>query len=83
MNQDTGDYVAGRIEEALATDPRTHELGVRAGVHDGVVTLRGEVAGEQRRRLIAEVVREAAPGLEIRNEVTVPDLEPPGEETLS
>jgi osmotically-inducible protein OsmY len=83
VNQDTGDYVAGRIEQALATDPRTHELGVRADVRDDVVTLRGEVAGEQRRRLIAEVVREAAPGLEIRNEVTVPDLEPPGEETLS
>lgn len=83
MTEDNGDYVAGRVEQALATDPRTHELGVRADVHDGVVTLRGEVAGEQRRRLVAEVVREAAPGLEIRNEVSVPELDPPGEETLS
>jgi osmotically-inducible protein OsmY len=87
VSEDTGDYVAGRIEQALATDPRTHELGIRADVHDGVVTVWGEVAGEERRRLIAEVVAEvvgeAAPGLEIRNGVSVPELEPPGEETLS
>lgn len=76
-------YLAGRIERALADDPRTHELGIRAEVRAGVVVVRGDVAGEERRRLIADVVRDAAPGLEVRNEVSVPDLRPPGEETLS
>ncbi|HYZ55515.1 MAG TPA: BON domain-containing protein [Streptosporangiaceae bacterium] len=80
MTRDTSDYVAGRIERALASDPRTHELGIRADVRDGVVILRGEVACEQRRLLIAEVVRDAAPELDVRNEVSVPELQPPGEE---
>jgi osmotically-inducible protein OsmY len=83
MTEKTACYLAGQIEQALASDPRTNELGVRADVRDQVVTLRGEVAGEQRRRLIAEVARDAAPGLEVRNEVSVPELRPPGqEETL-
>ncbi len=77
-------YVAGRIEQALAGDPRTNELGVHANVRGGVVYLRGEVATEQRRQLVTEVVRAAAPGLAIRNEVAVADIRPPGqEETLS
>ena len=80
MTRETSNYVAGRIERALASDPRTYELGVRADVRDEVVILRGEVACEQRRRLIAEVVHDAVPGLEVRNEVSVPELQPPGEE---
>jgi osmotically-inducible protein OsmY len=75
-------YLAGQIERALASDPRTNELGVRADVRDQVVILRGEVAAEQRRRLIAEVARDAAPGLEIRNEVSVSELRPPEEEEM-
>ena len=80
MTGETSDYVAGRIERALASDPRTYELGIRADVRDEVVILRGEVACERRRLLIAEVVRDAAPGLEVRNEVSVPELQPPSEE---
>ena len=80
MTGETSDYVAGRIERALASDPRTHELGVRADVRGEVVILRGEVACEHRRLLIAEVVHDAAPGLEVRNEVSVPELQPLGEE---
>jgi hypothetical protein len=80
MAGETSDYVAGRIERALASDPRTYELGVRADVQNEMVILHGEVACEQRRLLIAEVVRGAAPGLEVRNEVSVSELQPPGEE---
>jgi osmotically-inducible protein OsmY len=76
-------YVAGAIEQALAEDPRTHELGIHADVRGDVVHLTGEVAGEERRRLIEDVARQAAPGLTIRNEVSVAELYPPGrEETL-
>jgi hypothetical protein len=76
-------YLAGEIEQALASDPRTNELGVRADVRDQVVILRGEVAGEQRRLLIAEVAAAVAPGLDVRNEVSVCELRPPEqEETL-
>jgi hypothetical protein len=75
-------YLAGDIERALASDPRTSELGVRADVRDDVVILRGEVAGELRRRLIAEVARDAAPGLDVRNEVSVSEVRPPEPEEL-
>lgn len=76
-------YLAGRIEHALAVDPRTHELGVRADVRDDVVYVRGEVVGEERRELVAQVVRDTAPGLRVRNEVSVAPVEPLGNgETL-
>ncbi|MBV9380300.1 MAG: BON domain-containing protein [Streptosporangiaceae bacterium] len=71
------DYIAAQVERALARDPRTHELGVRAEVADGVVILRGQVAGEERRQLIGEVARDAVPGLAARNEVSVTEVLPP------
>ena len=84
MTGEAPHYVAGRIERALAEDPRTHELGIRADVRGDVVILRGEVAGEQRRALVADVVSETAPDLVIRNEVSVAEVHPPGrEERLS
>jgi hypothetical protein len=61
----------------MAEDPRTHELGVRVDVGDGLVYLRGEVASERRRALVAEVARDAAPGLPVRNEVSVTEVLPP------
>jgi hypothetical protein len=70
-------YQAGRIERALAEDRRTNELGVRVEVERGAVYLRGEVAGERRRRLIGEVAREVAPELAVRNEVSVTEVLPP------
>jgi BON domain len=73
-------YVEGMIERALAEDPRTHELGIRADIRDEVVYLRGEVAGEERRQLVGEVVAEAVPHLTVRNEVAVADVHPPGQE---
>jgi osmotically-inducible protein OsmY len=70
-------YIAGQVERALAQDERTHELGVQVEVDGGAVVLRGEVAGEQRQWLVAQVAAEAAPGLAIRNEVSVTEVLPP------
>jgi hypothetical protein len=73
-------YVAERIKRALAEDPRTHELAVRAEIEgDTVVVLRGEVAGAERQQLVAEVAAAAAPGMAVRNEVSVPEVLPPEE----
>jgi hypothetical protein len=69
--------LAGHLEQALATDPRTHELGVRIEVDGGVAYLRGEVAAQERRAMVAAVAGEAAPELIIRNEVTVLEVLPP------
>ena len=49
----------------------------------GRIFLEGEVATENRRRAIAEVAREAAPGYEIVNEVDVTTLGSPEPELLS
>jgi hypothetical protein len=46
-------------------------------VREGIVYLRGEVAGERRRLLVAQVAREAAPELTARNEVSVIEVQPP------
>ncbi|HWG02658.1 MAG TPA: BON domain-containing protein [Trebonia sp.] len=77
MTEDT--YVAGQIERALGGDPRTHELGVRVEVNGDDVVLRGQVASAERQRLVARVAAEQAPGLRIRNEVTVTEVRPPEE----
>jgi hypothetical protein len=75
MKEDT--YIAGQLERALHADPRTHELGVRVEVNGDDVVLRGQVASAERQRLIARVVEEQAPGLTIRNEVSVTEMLPP------
>lgn len=83
MTAGTPEHREGRIEQALAEDPRTHELGIQAEVHGGAVYLRGHVAGIQRRQLVSQVTREVAPELIVRNEVSVAEVEPPGDgETL-
>jgi hypothetical protein len=69
-------YMAGEIERVLHGDPRTHELGIRVEVNGDIVVLRGQVASEERRRLVARVAEEQAPGLTIRNEVSVTEVLP-------
>ncbi|GAA3164816.1 hypothetical protein GCM10010466_64650 [Planomonospora alba] len=76
-------YVAARVQQALAEDERTTELGIRVDVRGEQLFLRGQVSCEERRTLIADVAEEAAPGLAIRNELTVSDVRvPEGEEKL-
>lgn len=75
MKEDT--YVAGQVENALHSDPRTHELGVRVEADGEGLVLRGEVASEERRRLLAQVAAEQAQGLPVRNEVAVTEVLPP------
>ncbi|WP_449064078.1 BON domain-containing protein [Planomonospora algeriensis] len=76
-------YVAARVQQALAEDERTTELGIRVDVRGEQLFLRGQVTSEERRDLIAGVAEEVAPGLAVRNELTVADIrEPGGEEKL-
>lgn len=70
-------YVAGQIERAVQGDPRTHELGVRVEADGDDVVLRGQVASEERRQLVARIAGEQARGLTVRNEVSVTELLPP------
>jgi hypothetical protein len=73
----TEDASAGRLEYALATDPRTHELGVRVEMNGDIAYLRGEVASEARRERLSEVAQETAPEVTIHNQVDVMEVREP------
>ncbi|MFI6450325.1 BON domain-containing protein [Streptosporangium amethystogenes] len=76
-------YVAARVQRALAEDERTTELGVRVDVRNDQLYLRGQVTSADRRELIAKVAGEAAPGLAVHNEIDVVSVvEPVREEQL-
>lgn len=77
------DYLAARIEEAIAADPRVSELHVRVGLRGDRVYLTGTVTTEQRRHLVSEIARDLASGREICNETTVVEAGEAGEERLS
>ena len=64
-------YLCERIHEALARDPRTHELDVQVTMVAGKLFLSGTVATRQRQAAIMAVVRELAPGHEIHDATTV------------
>jgi osmotically-inducible protein OsmY len=72
-----GTYVAGQVERALHADPRTHQFAIRVEVNDDDVVLHGQVGSEERRRLVTQVAEGRAPGLSVRNEVSVRKLAPP------
>lgn len=66
-------YLIGHIQDALAADDRSRELGVDvtlAGPEPRVV-LTGTVSTEAQRRAIGEVVAEVAPGYDVVNELAV------------
>ncbi len=77
---ETPQYVAARIQRALAEDERSNELGIRVDVRGDHVFLRGQVSGDTHLHLIEEVAREAAPGLTVHNEVTLVEVREPGME---
>ena len=67
------DYLIGHIQDALAADDRSRELGVDVAVAgpDARVVLTGTVSTEAQRRAIGEVVAEVAPGYGVVNELAV------------
>jgi osmotically-inducible protein OsmY len=73
-------YVAARVQQAMAEDVRTHELGIHVDVRGDQLFLRGEVSGSEQRDRLAEVARDAAPGLRGHNEIKVVEVTEPGED---
>lgn len=72
-------YAGAHLEQALAEDPETAELGVRVIVDGQRLVLRGEVATSERRDHLAEVARRLEPAGEVVNEVTVTSVRTPGD----
>ncbi|HSE97750.1 MAG TPA: BON domain-containing protein [Blastocatellia bacterium] len=76
MNADY-QYMVGKIQQALATDPRVNKLDVKIMIIQGRVHLTGSTSSEQRKRAIAQVVSETVPGLEVRNDLSVIEISQP------
>ena len=71
------EYLAQRVQDALAADERVSELGLTVSVSENRLLVTGVVATEERRRAVGEVVARAAPGLEVHNGVEVEELRAP------
>lgn len=63
--------LAARVREALATDPEVSEPWLEVTVEAGVVTLRGRVATEERRRRAETLARQVADGYRLRDQMEV------------
>lgn len=65
------EYLAQRLRDALAEDPRVGELGIGVTVADGRAYLSGEVATPERQHAVAAVAAEVLPDHEVHNDVSV------------
>lgn len=79
MSQD--EYLATRLQEALAADERVSQLDITVRIHDNEVTLSGTVSTEARKRAATFVSEEVLPNHMILNELRVVQLS--GSETMS
>lgn len=70
-----------RVEQAIANDARTNELGVRIECIDHRVLVRGEVASQERRDAVLTVVREQLPGAELVDHLRLSDATGPPRRT--
>lgn len=78
------EYVVARVRDALSSDARVSELGLRVAAHGDLVEVTGVVATAERQRAVGEVVREIVPDRRVRNDTTVASvLEPSAPEDVS
>jgi hypothetical protein len=74
-----GEHAARRLEKALGEDERTHELGIKIRASGDRLIAQGEVASQERRQAVLEVLRDLEPGATITDQLTVSAeaLQPP------
>jgi hypothetical protein len=73
-------YTESHLQQVLAEDYRTAELGIRAiRLEAGGYALCGEVESHQRRALIEQVVAESFPDLDVRSDIAVTRVHEPDE----
>ena len=71
-------YLVGKLQEALAVDPRVNALDIKIMIAHGRLHLTGQVPTEERRAAVQRVAEEMLPQLEVRNEITVLELSEAG-----
>lgn len=72
------EQLARDLECAIATDPRTHELGIHLEVRGDHLIVCGEVATEKRRAMVLDVIREHDTGLDIADHLVLSAEPGPG-----
>ena len=75
-------YLASHVKEALAADPRVASLDLRVDVRDNVVHLVGEVASENVRRSVDDILRSLPEVAHFVNHTRVRHLAAPGVERV-
>lgn len=78
--EEAPEYLIARIQEALATDPRTGELELDVRIAGGRIFLTGTVSTLDRCAAVEEVVRELAPDYRVSNELSCVEVPDPGPE---
>jgi hypothetical protein len=68
------EYVVADALETLASDPRVGETALNVSVAGGKLFVTGDVATEERRSTITEVLEERFPDFEISNAISVYDM---------
>ncbi len=81
MNRENASH---KLEQAVANDLRTNELGITVEAVGDHVILRGEVASRERRDAVLAVVQEKAPEVDISDELVISgdDVTPPQDSEL-
>jgi osmotically-inducible protein OsmY len=72
------EYLVGRIQDALATDPRTGELELDVRIAGDRIFLAGAVATPERRDAVERVVRDVCPDFQVVNQLAVTQDQAPG-----
>ena len=73
MNQagDLTTYDLREVERSLCEDDETAELGIHLSLHGGRLFVRGDVASEERRRVVLDVVARHCGEVPLVDELTV------------
>jgi hypothetical protein len=80
MSKTNDGYTESHLQQVLAEDVRTAELGIRAiRLDKGGFALCGEVESPQRRSVIEQVVAESFPDLAVRSDIAVTRVHEPDE----
>jgi len=68
-----------KLEQAVANDLRTNELGITVEMIGDRIVLRGEVASRERRDAVLTVLHEKAPEIDVTDELVISadDVRPP------
>jgi hypothetical protein len=68
---DLNTYDLREVERALCEDESTAELGIHLAVHGGRLFVRGDVASDERRRVVLDLVQRHCGDVPVVDELTV------------